>query len=142
MRKQSISVTVDAVVFKKEKTESLIVLIRRKNPPFQDQWALPGGFVENDEDLETAAKRELREETGIDLSSCEQLYTFGKPKRDPRGRTISIVYVGFAKPLDQPVAADDAKEAKWFAIDKLPELAFDHQEIISLAISRFLPNLP
>lgn len=141
MRRQSISVTVDVVVFKKENATTFILLIRRKNPPFQHQWALPGGFVENDEDLQTAAKRELKEETGINLSSCEQLYTFGKPGRDPRGRTISIAYVGFAKPSDQPKAADDAKEAKWFAIDRLPKLAFDHQDIISLAISRFLPNL-
>ncbi|MCR9183716.1 MAG: NUDIX hydrolase [Flavobacteriaceae bacterium] len=142
MKKQSISVTVDAVVFKKEKAQYFTLLIRRKNPPFQNQWALPGGFVENEEDLEAAAKRELKEETGIEISLCKQLYTFGKPQRDPRGRTISIAYVGFAKPSDQPKAADDAKEAKWFEIEKLPKLAFDHQEIINLAISRFLQDLP
>jgi 8-oxo-dGTP diphosphatase len=138
MKKQAINVTVDAVVFKQEEEETFVLLISRKNPPFQNQWALPGGFVEQDEDLETAAKRELKEETGIELSSCEQLYTFGKPDRDPRGRTISIAYVGFANLTDKPKAADDAKEAKWFSIKELPKLAFDHQEIITLAISRFL----
>ncbi len=137
MNKQSINVTADAVVFKKEKSETFILLIKRKNPPFQNQWALPGGFVENNEDLETAAKRELKEETGIELVSCEQLFTFGTPGRDPRGRTITIAYVGFAKENDKPKAADDAKEAKWFNIKDLPELAFDHQQIIELAISRF-----
>lgn len=142
MRKQTIYVTVDTVVFKKSTAETTVLLIRRKNPPFQNQWALPGGFVDNDEDLETAAKRELKEETAIELSSCKQLFTFGKPDRDPRGRTISIVYVGFANENDIPKAADDAKEAQWFSILKLPDLAFDHQEIIDLAISRFLPVPP
>jgi 8-oxo-dGTP diphosphatase len=138
MNKQSINVTADAVVFKREKSETFILLIKRKNPPFQNQWALPGGFVENDEDLETAAKRELKEETGIELMACEQLYTFGTPGRDPRARTITIAYVGYAKENDKPKAADDAKEAKWFNIKDLPELAFDHPQIIELAISRFL----
>jgi len=141
MRKQAISVTVDTVVFKKESEATLVLLIRRKNPPFQNKWALPGGFVEDHENLETAAKRELKEETGIELSSCEQLYTFGNVGRDPRGRTISVAYVGFSNKSDHPKAADDAKEAKWFEIENLPDLAFDHQEIISLAISRFLQDL-
>lgn len=70
MRNQAINVTVDAVVFKKEKSETYVLLIRRKNPSFQNQWTLPGGFVESDEDLETAAKRELKEETGIEMTSC------------------------------------------------------------------------
>ncbi len=142
MSKQTIFVTVDTVVFKKVKNEMFVILIRRKNLPFQNQWALPGGFVEEDEDLEMAARRELKEETGMDLESCGQLHTFGKPGRDPRGRTISIAYVGFASGSIEPKAADDAKEAKWFGIDELPRLAFDHSEIINLAISRFLQDLP
>jgi 8-oxo-dGTP diphosphatase len=142
MSRQSIKVTVDAVVFKKETTTTSILLISRKNPPFQNQWALPGGFVEDNEDLETAAIRELKEETGISLTKCEQLYTFGKPDRDPRGRTISVAYVGFSEGSDHPKAADDAKEAKWFPLNNLPGLAFDHREIINLAISRFLQGLP
>lgn len=140
MKKQSINVTVDAVVFKKGNTGTFVLLISRKNPPFQNQWALPGGFVEDDEDLETAAKRELKEETGIDLASCIQLYTFGNPDRDPRGRTISIAYVGFVTESNEPTAADDAKEAKWYPIENLPVLAFDHQEIINLAVFRFLQD--
>lgn len=136
MRNQAINVTVDAVVFKKEKSETYVLLIRRKNPSFQNQWTLPGGFVESDEDLETAAKRELKEETGIEMTSCEQLHTFGKPGRDPRGRTISIVYVGLASEASEPKAADDAKEARWFPIENLPNLAFDHLEILTRAISK------
>jgi 8-oxo-dGTP diphosphatase len=103
---------------------------------------LPGGFIELNEDLETTARRELKEETGIDLESCEQFHTFGKPGRDPRGRTISIAYVGFASGSIKPRAGDDAKEAKWFEIEALPKLAFDHSEIINLAICRFLQDLP
>lgn len=142
MSKQNIFVTVDTVVFLEQNNSTSVLLIERKNNPFKGLWALPGGFVEDDEDLETAAKRELKEETGIDLASCEQLYTFGEPGRDPRGRTISIAHVGFAKETDQPKAADDAQDAKWFDLTRLPELAFDHRGIINLAISHFLPNRP
>ena len=140
MKKQSINVTVDAVVFKQRNADTFVLLISRKNAPFQNQWALPGGFVENDEDLETAVKRELKEETGIEYASCDQFYTFGKPGRDPRGRTISIAYVGFVTESSKPKAADDAIEAKWFNLRHLPELAFDHKEIINLAIFRFLQD--
>lgn len=138
MRKQAINVTVDAIVFKIEKIEIIVLLIKRKNPPFQYQWALPGGFVEDDEDLETAARRELKEETGIELNTFEQLYTFGKPGRDPRGRTISIAYVGFYLGSKKPKAADDAKDSRWFSVEKLPKLAFDHAEVIELARKNFL----
>lgn len=140
MRRQSIFVTVDVVVFLHKENNKYVLLIQRKNEPFKSQWALPGGFVEEDEDLETAARRELKEETGMDLESCEQLFTFGKPGRDPRGRTISIVYAGLATKSTEPKAADDAKDARWFPIEKLPKLAFDHTEIINLAISRFLQD--
>ncbi len=142
MSGQNIFVTVDAVVFLEKNNSTSVLLIERKNQPFKGQWALPGGFVEDDEDLETAARRELKEETGIDLTSCKQLYSFGEPDRDPRGRTISIAHVGFAKERDEPKAADDAQDVKWFDLTSLPELAFDHREIINLAISRFLPNRP
>ncbi len=142
MPKQKIFVTVDVVVFKSMDTSAEILLIQRKNEPFKNQWALPGGFVDQEEDLEIAALRELKEETGIKIVSCEQLYTFGKPGRDPRGRTISITFVGFTDNAALPKAADDAKDARWFTIKKLPELAFDHSKIIALAISRFLPGPP
>jgi 8-oxo-dGTP diphosphatase len=138
MSRQNIFLTVDAVVFCISEKQTLLLLIQRKNNPFKEQWALPGGFVEDDEDLETAALRELKEETGIILESCKQLYAFGKPGRDPRGRTISIAHVGFVTHKITPMADDDAGDARWFEIDNLPELAFDHRDIINLAISRFL----
>ncbi|WP_339610921.1 NUDIX hydrolase [uncultured Planktosalinus sp.] len=137
MTKQNISLTVDIVVFNIEKNNS-VLLIQRKNNPFIKMWALPGGFVDLNESLHSAALRELKEETGIELQTCEQLYAFGNPERDPRGHTVSIAHVGF---LDQdliPLANDDAENAQWFHLDQLPELAFDHKEIIELAISRFL----
>ena len=142
MRKQNIFVTVDAVVFQKNKNKHLILLIQRKNSPFQNQWALPGGFVEDEENLNTAVVRELFEETGIVYSNFKQLKTFGKLGREPRGRTISVAFVGFSEANAIPKGADDAKDAKWFAIDKLPKLAFDHDEIIGFAISHFLLSPP
>jgi 8-oxo-dGTP diphosphatase len=114
-----------------------ILLIRRKNPPFQDQWALPGGFVDQDEDLEPAAQRELAEETGITGLRLTQMQTFGKPGRDPRGHTVSIVYLSVldSEP-DGLRAGSDAAEARWFSTDALPTLAFDHSNIISVALER------
>ncbi len=140
MPDQKIFVTVDTVVFKLKDNTAEILLIQRKNDPFKNHWVLSGGFVEQEEDLEIAAVRELKEETGIEITSCEQLHTFGKLGRDPRGRTISIAFVGFATIDAYPKAADDAKDARWFLIKELPELAFDHNEIITLAISRFLSD--
>lgn len=89
---QNIKVTVDAVVFAYHGKELQVLLIQRKNDPFQGKWAIPGGFVEDDEDLDTAAARELEEETGIKVEQIQQFYTFGKPDRDPRGRAISVSY--------------------------------------------------
>lgn len=129
------SVTVDIIVFGLDEGHKLkVLLIQRANDPFKDQWALPGGFVEMDEDLETAALRELEEETGVKDLFIEQLFTFGAPKRDPRGRVISIAYYALINLSDHPVqAASDASAAQWFEIDKLPELAFDHDEIYKMA---------
>ena len=109
------------------------VLVKRKNDPFKDLWALPGGCVEQDEELAEAAKRELQEETGLIVEKNEQIGTFGKPGRDPRGRTISIVYLSLIHGEEQLHADDDAAEAEWFEIDNLPELAFDHAEIVKTA---------
>jgi len=107
-----------------------LLLIRRKNEPYAGAWALPGGFVDMDEDLEETAKRELKEEAGITLDSMMQFAAYGKPGRDPRGRNISVVYYQFLYDAPEIKAGDDAAEAKWFPLAELPELAFDHQRII------------
>ena len=137
MRPSKISLTVDAVVIHKLSTIPKLLLIRRRNDPFKGTWALPGGFVDEDEDLEKAAIRELFEETGMQIENLQQIAAFGKPGRDPRGHTVSIAYFGVATG-DTVQAGDDADEAEWFAINDLPDLAFDHGEIISFAINKFL----
>jgi 8-oxo-dGTP diphosphatase len=108
-----------------------VLLIRRKNEPFADCWALPGGFVDEGERLIDAAKRELKEETGLEQIVLEQLHTFGDPGRDPRGWTVTVVYLARVD-ADRlkPIAADDAAEAAWHPLDKPPKLAFDHAEIL------------
>lgn len=132
------SVTVDIVVFGYDGGKQLkMLLIRRGNEPFKGSWALPGGFVDMDENLETAALRELEEETGVRDLYVEQLYTFGQPERDPRGRVISVAYFSLVNLQDHPAeAASDADKAEWFPIDELPELAFDHSDIITAANNR------
>jgi 8-oxo-dGTP diphosphatase len=110
--------------------ESEILLILRKKEPFRDYWALPGGFIEMEEDLEESAFRELYEETGIKPAVLHLFRTYGKPGRDPRGRTISVVFSGKAEDHTQPEAGDNAADARWFSRDHLPLLAFDHAEII------------
>ena len=124
-----IFVTVDVLVIKK-KTEELF-LFKRLNEPFKDCWALPGGFVDENEDLEQAARRELFEETNIETDEMTQIGTFGKPYRDPRGHMISVAYQTNLNENQKVKAKDDAKEVKWFSIKDLPELAFDHLEIIN-----------
>ncbi|GAA4323010.1 NUDIX hydrolase [Pontixanthobacter gangjinensis] len=135
MSKQKIAVTVDSVVFCKIENKFKVLLIQRKNDPFKDQWALPGGFVDENEDLETAAKRELHEETGVKVDSMQQVQAFGEPGRDPRGHTISIAFLSRIYCEEELTPSDDAKAAKWFPIEELPdmELAFDHDEIINVA---------
>jgi 8-oxo-dGTP diphosphatase len=136
MRTSNIFVTVDAVVFRKQNNASEILLIKRKNEPFRDTWALPGGFVDEGEDLEDAAIRELEEETSVKINRAEQLKAFGKPGRDPRHHTVSIAFLAFVPENTTAIAADDAKEIGWFAIDDLPALAFDHAEIIAFALTK------
>ena len=134
------SLTVDCVVFGLdglEEKDLKVLLIQRGRPPFAGSWALPGGFVEMDEDLETAARRELEEETGVKIDYLEQLYTFGAPGRDPRGRVVSVAWYALVRTLDySPQGADDAAEAQWFPAVSPPPLAFDHSEILSMAHSR------
>jgi 8-oxo-dGTP diphosphatase len=136
--KQDIKVSVDAVVFGYDQDQGIsVVLIKRKNEPFQKMWALPGGLVLNGESLDDAVNRELKEEAGIDVNYLEQLYTFGTPDRDPRNHAISVSYFGLIRPQDfQLVAHTDAEDVAWFNIKKLPKLAFDHKKIIDIAVKR------
>lgn len=107
-----------------------VLLIQRKNAPFAGCWALPGGFVDEGEPLIVAARRELREETGLSLDDLEQLQAFGDPGRDPRGWTVSVAYFARIEPGLMVQAADDAADARWFALARPPELAFDHAHIL------------
>ena len=133
-----IFVTVDVVLFRKINSSYEILLIQRLNDPFKDYWALPGGFVDENEELETAAKRELFEETDIQLFQVKQLKAYGNPKRDPRHHTISVAFIGEIDSLAEAKAKDDAKAVKWFSVDELPALAFDHAEIIRDAIEKHI----
>jgi 8-oxo-dGTP diphosphatase len=135
---QNIKVAVDAVVFGYTSKEGLsVLLIKRNIEPFKNSWALPGGLVGDHESLEEAIQRELREETGVNITYLEQLYSFGQPGRDPRNRVISITYYGLVRPDAFVVkAATDASDVNWFNIKKLPALAFDHTTIISVARER------
>ncbi len=127
------AVTVDIVIVTRS-AKPRVLLVRRKNEPFAGCWALPGGFVDMDETLEAAARRELFEETGVRTGALVQLHTFGDPGRDPRGRTISVVYLAVVD-ADQlkPRAADDAAEVGWFSLTRPPALAFDHRDILACA---------
>jgi 8-oxo-dGTP diphosphatase len=117
--------------------ELKVMLIQRDIPPFEGQWAIPGGFVRMDETLEQAALRELQEETGIHDVFLEQLYTFGDLERDPRDRTVTVAYYALINLIEQQIqAATDAREANWFAISEIPKLAFDHDRILQTAIAR------
>ena len=138
MRKSNIFLTVDVGIVKKTRSDYSILLIKRANEPFKNDWALPGGFVDQDEDLMDAAIRELFEETTIKTDHLEQIGAFGKPFRDPRSHTVSVAYFGMVPENTVAVAADDAKEAAWFPIKELPKLAFDHQEIVTLALQKFI----
>lgn len=124
-------VTVDILLVSGSPGDYSLLLIQRKNPPFKDCWALPGGFVDIDEDLETAACRELTEETGLFFPALRQFRAYGTVNRDPRHRTISIVFYTFTKrKKTNPVAGDDASNVQWFPLTGLPGLAFDHSNII------------
>ena len=131
------SVTVDCVVFGLDDGDLKVLLIERDQPPFKGSWALPGGFVDMDEGLEQAARRELQEETGLTDIFLEQLYTFGDIGRDPRGRVISVAFYALVNLCGRtPSAGSDARRAAWFAISDLPSLAFDHERILATALDR------
>jgi 8-oxo-dGTP diphosphatase len=131
---------VDIVLFTELQGACHVLLIKRARPPFQGQFALPGGFVEIDEPLAAAARRELREETGLEGIDLTQIKAFGDPDRDPRGRVISIAYGAFLSPNQEtdPQAASDAADAGWHPLSDLPPLAFDHREIIHTAYQSLL----
>lgn len=132
------AVTVDCVIFGYEKNSLKLLLIKRALEPFKGKWALPGGFVKMDETLDEAAQRELTEETGLQQVYMEQMFTFGAIDRDPRDRVISIAYLALVNLSDaaQVKGDTDAEEAAWYDVNELPKLAFDHQEIVKLALER------
>ena len=131
------SVTVDLLIFTIKDNDLQIILVRRKAWPYEGMWALPGGFVKMDESLEEAAKRELEQETGVKGVYLEQLYTFGDLGRDPRTRVVTVAYFALT-PSDKLKlqASADSAQARWFTVKKLPNLAFDHKNIIEFGIER------
>ena len=134
-------VTVDIVIFTIQSGALRVLLVKRAAAPFQGQFAIPGGFVLEDEDLDQAALRELREETGVAEVYLEQLYSFGDVGRDPRGRVITVAYFALTS-ADRPLrAGTDAAEAEWWAMDQLPTLAFDHARILNYALERLRNKL-
>ena len=142
MRRPTISITVDIVVFALRGRDLHVLLVQRGNEPFAGRWAIPGGFVNEDEPLEAAARRELQEETGLHDVYLEQLYTFGDPQRDPRGRVISVAYFALVRADEHQIAgADDARDAQWFNVADLPPLAFDHDRILHFALDRLQSKL-
>jgi 8-oxo-dGTP diphosphatase len=124
------ALTVDIIIKRVKNNITEILLIQRLNPPFKDSWAFPGGFVDMDETLEKAAARELYEETGIKSVELQQFKAYSDVNRDPRGRTVSVVFTGIANNNIEIKAGDDAKNASWFNTKQLPPLAFDHNKII------------
>ncbi len=136
------ALTVDVAIVTRE-AQPRVLLIRRKKEPFAGSWALPGGFVDANERLADAARRELIEETGVTVADLEQLYTAGDPGRDPRGWTVTVAYLAQVAPdALKPVAADDADAVGWFALDELPSLAFDHAMLLARVRVRLKDRKP
>jgi 8-oxo-dGTP diphosphatase len=133
------ALTVDIVVLAADPPSS-VLLIERGGEPFAGSWALPGGFVESDERVVSAAARELREETGVEAGPMQLLGVYDTPGRDPRGPTVSVVFVMRADEELEASGADDAADARWFPLDALPELAFDHEVVIEDAVSFAAPD--
>ncbi|MEK6409308.1 MAG: NUDIX domain-containing protein [Acidobacteriota bacterium] len=130
------ALTVDIVLFHRAKNTTSVLLIKRAREPFKGRWAFPGGFVDKDEALEEAAARELLEETGLTGIHLEQIGAFGGPGRDPRGHTVSVVFSAVLDDRLHASAADDAADAAWHSALRPPKLAFDHKQILSLALKR------
>lgn len=135
------AVTTDCVVFGLSGKEINLLLVERKNEPYKGYWAIPGGFLNMDEDAKTGAQRELTEETGLSNIPLIQFHTFSAVNRDPRHRTISIAYYTIVKLDEHTVqAGDDAAQAQWFPLHQLPPLAFDHTDIVQTAIKTAFPQ--
>lgn len=130
------AVSVDCVVVRITDSGREILLIRRGGEPFRNCWALPGGFIELDESLEESARRELLEETGLTVDRLVQIQAFGAVNRDPRTRVISIAWLATVSGPQSVRAGDDAAQVAWFSVNRLPELAFDHAEIIAAGLKR------
>lgn len=128
------SVTVDLIILRKADDGDEVLLVQRARDPFKGAWAFPGGFVDENESLENAAKRELKEETGLRGVRLQQLHAYGDPGRDPRGHTVSIAFIGFLRSKRRVEAADDAADARWFPLTRLPRLAFDHRKVLRDAV--------
>jgi 8-oxo-dGTP diphosphatase len=140
--KTDLQVAVDVVIFALRDGELQVLLVRRAIPPFEGRWCLPGGFVRDGESLDAAARRELDEETGVRDVYLEQLYTFGEPRRDPRGRVITVAYYALLTgEAVAPVAGTDAGAAMWMPARKHPALAFDHDRILRYALERLANKL-
>jgi 8-oxo-dGTP diphosphatase len=135
-------VTVDTVIFTIQAGELKVLLVKRGVAPYAGQYAIPGGFVLEGEGLDQAALRELREETGVSEVYLEQLYSFGDPQRDPRGRVVTVAYFALISTEHSELhAGTDAAAAAWFAVDDVPELAFDHAKILEYAVERLRNKL-
>ena len=137
------ALTTDCAVFTKENDQWQLLLIQRKHEPFKDHWALPGGFLDMDETVEQCVRRELKEETGIEVDKVEQVFIASKVDRDPRGRVISVIFYSIIDRQKMNVkAGDDAAVAKWFSINALPKLAFDHDEVMKIVIGKVAALTP
>ncbi len=134
---ETLGVTVDLVLFTVNENRLKVMLIKRAEEPFRDDWSLPGGFIKRGESLDNAAQRVLIEKTGVNDVYMEQLYTFGEPKRDPRSRVITVAYIALIpwQSLPQP-ESDKITDLTWLPVDHLPKLAFDHKAIIHYAVTR------
>ena len=129
------AVTTDCVIFGYDGKELKVLLRERGIEPFKGCWAFPGGFLNMDEDALAGARRELKEETGLEDAFIEQFHTFSEPGRDPRGRVITIAHYALVK-IQEVEGGDDAAQARWFPIGEVPPLAFDHDRILRMAMSR------
>ena len=130
------AISVDVIIFTLRENDLQVLLVQRKHAPFEGRWAIPGGFVGAEESLDAAARRELEEETGVRNVYLEQLYTFGDPRRDPRGRVITVAYFALVPSPLAVEAGSDASDARWWSVYHLPKLAFDHNSILKYAMQR------